>query len=264
MPEADDAIIEIEVGLQSKSKSEIDSYLAKVEKIKENLNDIKNLTGDDEITENSRIKQSKTSGDDVFKKIKDDELGEINEDEKDVLEALRNEINAELDEIKEETEKLKESMPKDDKKKIDDALATLTDKEISDLRSLLQNPTSYFEGGMMNVLKELGPNAPLMLTIVGIITGSAVLYIEILKALSQKGGPFNRDWRRLIGQEVEIGLSRELQKRKELGIDQVILPQTRGFVPNNPIATYNSLYLVNESRIARIGLDDKAAGVIIG
>ena len=91
-----------------------------------------------------------------------------------------------------------------------------------------------------------------------------ILYIEIMKALSVKGGPFNRDWRRLIQNEIDAGLSRELVKRRELGIDQVIIPQQRGFVPNNPAATYNSLIHVNESRLARIGLDDRAAGVIVG
>jgi len=104
----------------------------------------------------------------------------------------------------------------------------------------------------------------MMIPIIGAVIASAVLYIEIMKALSVKGGPFNRDWRRFLANEVDVGINRELQKRKELGLIQTIITQDRGFTPNNPAATYNSLILVNESRIARIGLDDRAAGVTVG
>lgn len=196
-----DAVIELNVGLQAATKDEIDEYLAKVQEIKDNLRG-----------------KSQTSS----------------------------------------------SSAKDDLEKAQDKIRKLNEKEVQKLESFLKNPEGFLEGKLEDLVKRLGPNTPLMLGIVSAITASAVLYMEILKALSQKGGPFNRDWRRLIQKEVTVGLSRLQQKRTELGIDIVILPQTRGFVPNNENWTYNSLITINESRIARIGLDDRAAGVTYG
>ena len=78
-----------------------------------------------------------------------------------------------------------------------------------------------------------------------------------------KGGPFNRDWRRFIDGEVDIGLTREQQKLKELGFEQVILTQIVGYRPNNEGWTFNSLIDINDSRLARIGLSDRAAGLTV-
>ena len=104
-----------------------------------------------------------------------------------------------------------------------------------------------------NILKVAGPVA---LTIL-----AAKLVPIIIQQLSVKGGPLNRDWRRFIADEVEVGLSRVQQKEKELGVSQVILTQVVGFHPNNENWTYNSLFNRNDLRLARIGLSDREAGV---
>lgn len=207
-------IIEFEVGLTSRTKSEIDEYRGKVEEIKESLKNLRSQEGKDDSKPTAK-KRTKTSSD-----TDDDDGGNI-------------------------LEKLKK----------------LDDKEVNQLRSFLRNPDSFLEFGIEKLLERLGPNAPIILGLVSVIVATPLLYIEILKSLSVKGGPFNRDWRRFIQEEVTVGITREQQKRAELGIDQVILVQTRGFVPNNEDWNYNSLMLINESRLARIGLDDRAAGV---
>ena len=152
----------------------------------------------------------------------------------------------------------------DQKEQLSGFLKKLDENQLKQLQGLAKNPKGFIEGQMGKIFQTLGPRSAMMIPIIGAVVASAVLYIEIMKALSVKGGPFNRDWRRFISNEVDAGISRELQKRKELGIDQVIISQQRGFTPNNIAATYNSLYLVNETRIARIGLDDRAAGVTVG
>lgn len=165
------------------------------------------------------------------------------------------------------SEKKKKSKSKsedEEKTELTELLESLNDSEVNKLRSFLKNPESFMEMGIEKFLSFMGPNSAVILSLVAAITATPILYIEIMKALSVKGGPFNRDWRRLIQREVDAGLSREIVKLRELGVSQTILTQQRGFVPNNPEATYNSLYHVNESRLARVGLDDKAAGVIYG
>ena len=216
---SEQGIIELDVGLQAKSKSEIDDYLQKTVIIRENLEEIRTASGDE------------VTGDTVLPRA---------------------------------TKGKKKQREDEDKTELTDMLESLNENEINKLRGFLKSPQNFLKMGLDKLLTSLGPNSAVILTLVAAITAMPILYIEIMKALSVKGGPFNRDWRRLIQHEIDVGLSRELVKRRELGLDQVIITQQRGFVPNNPEATYNSLFHINESRLARIGLDDRAAGVVVG
>lgn len=229
-----DGIIEMDVGLQAKSKSEIDEYLQKTEVIKDNLQEIRKAVGD-EIPEDAVLPKV-VGGKETEKKTDKDTKGKKNDK-------------------KSEEEK---------KTELTEMLESLNEGDVNKLRSFLKNPENFLEMGIEKLFTALGPNSAVILSLVGAITAAPILYIEILKALSVKGGPFNRDWRRVIQKEVDAGLTREQVKLREVGASQTIISQTRGFVPNNPMATYNSLYHVNESRLARIGLDDKAAGVTYG
>lgn len=212
---SEEAIIEIDVGLTGKTKSEIDEYFEKLEQMKQDLEGIRGAG--DEVLDKAPVKSS---------------------------------VPGKLDE--------------DQKKQLSEFLSKLDDTQLKQLQGLARNPTGFIEGHMEKIFQMLGPRSAMVVPIVGAIIASGVLFIEIMKALSVKGGPFNRDWRRFLANEIDVGINRELQKRRELGLDQVIIAQQRGYTQNNPAATYNSLYLVNESRIARIGLDDRAAGVTVG
>jgi len=122
----------------------------------------------------------------------------------------------------------------------------------------LKNP----KGKVTNILKDiLGSRAAAIIPALAIAITAPVVMIAFIKALSVKGGPLNRDWRRFIQNEINIGLSRQQQKENELGITQTILTQVVGFNENNENFTYNSLFNVNDARIARIGLSDVEAGV---
>ncbi len=176
------------------------------------------------------------------------------------------EIRAALDEAKQAKE-TKEVKAEDEgvtgkKTEITEAVDALDDNDIKQLKGILGNPQGFVKGGITDVFKNLGPNAPIILGIVGLVIASPILIKELLKALAVKGGPLNRDWRRFIQKEIDVGLSREQQKQKELGFDQVILTQILGFNPNSESFTYNSLFNIDSSRIARIGLSDRAAGVL--
>jgi len=125
----------------------------------------------------------------------------------------------------------------------------------------LRDPQKYvFEKVKSELLEQIEDTlesiAPIALLILAV-----KLAPLIIQQLAVKGGPLNRDWRRFIADEVEVGLSRVQQKEKELGVSQVILTQVVGFHPNNENWTYNSLFDRSSQRYARIGLSDREAGV---
>ena len=320
---ADEAIIEIDVGLQSKTKAEIDEYLAKVEKIKEGLAEArasKEVGGDDrETQESATVPAGDNSDDDV-----DDDTNDNNKDDrlttddlKDKQEQTRKaqemqELNAksatanlkmqqQIEEAVEEQEKKsaatskkikligkeereessdgyfddddnngteekkKKKVEKSKKDKQQDQKAEFSEAELNpEAKLLLTNPQKYIQDKAIDALKTQFEDVLESIPVVALIILAVKLAEYIIKLMVVKGGPLNRDFRRFIQAEVDVGLSRELVKRRELGIDQVIISQSGGrFVPNNTFSTYNSLYAVTESRIARIGLDDRAAGVTI-
>lgn len=143
---------------------------------------------------------------------------------------------------------------------IGDTLGGLDKADIAQFGIMAKNPTGFIGKtvGSLFTGQAAAVMGPLSVAI-----ATPIVMIEILKALSVKGGPFNRDWRRFISEEVEVGLSRVQQKEKELGITQTILTQIEGFKPNNENWTYNSLFQVDDARIARIGMSDREAGVTL-
>lgn len=157
-----------------------------------------------------------------------------------------------------------EKKDKEEKKtELTELLEKLTDNDVKKLQRLLLNPSSALEFGLENFFARMGPNAGVVLTIAGLVAATPALTIELMKALSVKGGPFNRDFRRFMEDEgADVVLTRMQQKQKELGEIQTILTDIRGFIPNNENWQYNSYYSVDKYRIARIGLDDRAAGIV--
>jgi len=143
-------------------------------------------------------------------------------------------------------------------KELDEVLTTIKKGDIGQFGQLAKNPTGFIGGSLTKLLGTSAILGPLALAV-----ATPIVLAEILKALSVKGGPFNRDWRRFIDGEIDIGLTREQQKLKELGFEQVILTQIVGFRPNNEGWTFNSLIDINASRLARIGLSDRAAGLTV-
>jgi len=137
---------------------------------------------------------------------------------------------------------------------IGDKFGGLDKADLVQMGAMARNPTSFvsklFKSGAAKIL------GPIAIAIIAVEVG-----IQIIKVLSVKGGPLNRDWRRFISNEVAVGLSRQQQLEDRFGVSQTILTQIRGFAPNNENWTYNNLFDINDERIARIGMSDREAGV---
>lgn len=141
---------------------------------------------------------------------------------------------------------------------LNEQLGGLDKADIVQFGLLAKNPGAVVSRIMTKLLTS---RAAAIMGPLAIAVAAPIVMVEIIKALSVKGGPLNRDWRRFIGEEIAVGLSREQDKEDEFGVSQTILTQVHRFLPNNENWTYNSLFDVNDSRIARIGLTDREAGV---
>lgn len=204
---SEQGIIEIDVGLTTRAKAEIDEYYEKIEQMKKDFQEITSQEGEVE--------------------------------SKDSVGKLKKKTESESDK---------------------DAQLAKLDPEV---QKFFTNPQAFIADQIQQKLEQQFEDVLESISAIAIAILAIKVGEKILEMMVQKGGPLNRDFRRVIEEEVDVGLSRELAKQKELGISQTILPQTQGWVPNNTNWTWNSLIHVNETRIARIGLDDRAFGVTV-
>ena len=188
---------------------------------------------------------------------------------------LSEETKQNLDELKNSKEE--KTSASDDAASLLESEGELTGKQLDEIRSTISEELGGLDKGQLMEFGRMGKNPKGAVTQIlqkiggsgiakflgpiGIAIIAAEVSKEIIKMMSVKGGPLNRDWRRFIESEVQVGLSRVQQKERELGISQTILTQVVGFSPNNENWTHNSLYLRNDQRVARIGISDRAAGV---
>ena len=126
---------------------------------------------------------------------------------------------------------------------------------------LLSNPQGFIGDNIVKTLSGVGPYArPAFAAITAIMT-SAEVSKEIIRVLSEKGLPLNRDWKRIIEEEVNALFDVEEKKKRLLGIDAYVVTQTDTFQPESGSSTYNSLENRDEVIISTIGLAEKAVGV---
>ena len=125
------------------------------------------------------------------------------------------------------------------------------------------NPTGSALSALTSAITSIGPEGAALVSIIGIALAAPTVITKIVQALSVKGGPLNRDYlTNLVTKQVEVGISRSQQIRLQQGEDQVILSQQAGFTQNNSQWSYNSYLKINDTRLARIGLTDRAAGFV--
>jgi len=141
---------------------------------------------------------------------------------------------------------------------VGETLGGLDKADLAQFGTMAKNPTGMIT---KTLTRLLGSSGAAILGPLAIAITAPIVMTEIIKALSVKGGPFNRDWRRFLANEIRVGLSKEQQLEDRFGVSQTILTQIRGFAPNNENWTYNNLFDVNDQRIARIGMSDREAGV---
>ena len=148
--------------------------------------------------------------------------------------------------------------------KLKDLLDGVDSKGLSNLKSLLSNPESFTENGILNALGRAGPYGAIAVAIIGMVIASPELYVQIVKMLGQKGGPMNIDYRFNEDQQLSQEFDRELQFSRAIALNPVITVETKGFVVIDPGFEGNSLIRGNLARSARIGINESSYGYVHG
>ena len=109
----------------------------------------------------------------------------------------------------------------------------------------------------LNLMAMMGPKGALLASAITIILSSPEVIRAFIKVFGRKGGPINRDWRRLIEEETTGMLSLEEQKRRDLGLDGFIVSPDVGFKPVDESSVYNSVLLRDEIRLNKLSQGEK-------
>ena len=149
------------------------------------------------------------------------------------------------------------------KKETMDFLQKLNSQGLQTLSNFATNPTGATLNALTKVLAGAGADAAMFMSVIGIAVATPIVIDQLIKALSVKGGPLNRDFRIYLDKNIDVGLSRMQVKEREQGRDIVTIAQRFGYGPNNKEWVFNSLFAMDDKRIARIGLSDRAAGVTL-
>lgn len=127
--------------------------------------------------------------------------------------------------------------------------------------SALANPKNMGPQ-FLQLLAGFGPYGMAATAAIGAIIIAPEMIAQIIKILGQKGLPFNKDWVRLIENEVNGMMNIEDKKKRFLGQDAYIITQVDDYRPSDGSPVFNSLQNRDEVIISRIGLAEKAFGII--
>ena len=119
------------------------------------------------------------------------------------------------------------------------------------------NPERTVGKVALNLLSLAGPKGALLASAITIILSSPEVIKAFIKVFGRKGGPLNRDWRRLIENETTGFLSLEEQKRRDLGLDGFIVSPDVGYKPVDETSVYNSQLLRDEVRLNKLSQGEK-------
>lgn len=102
---------------------------------------------------------------------------------------------------------------------------------------------------------------PIVGAIIASVTFMAQISQEVWKVLSKKGGLLDKYFKRYLANEQSPFLTRMQQRRRQIGLDSVILSQIYGFGHREGKLTTNTLTQVKLKGISEIGLKEKAYGI---
>lgn len=125
--------------------------------------------------------------------------------------------------------------------------------EFKNLLNIARNPAGF----LLQFVNTIG----LPLAVVTTIISSPRLVEELVNFLTQRGGLFDRYFKRKLQEEQNPFLSRQEQKLRQIGEQGVIFTQYQRFGTTDGNLVTNSLAQARANGISDIGLRDRAGGL---
>ena len=134
--------------------------------------------------------------------------------------------------------------------------------QLNEFSNLISNPQGLLQN---KILERIGNNptgseALKLIPLVGVALATPQILDQLFQLLIAPGGPWDRRLKIILAQQEEQFLSREAQKRREIGLDQVVISQT-GFGNANGRLTVNTLNQVKQTGVSDIGLNEASIGM---
>jgi len=147
---------------------------------------------------------------------------------------------------------------------LNDFLKTTDKQGLQTLSKFAKNPENMVKGELLGLLGKAGIHGALAATIIGLIIGTPQIIMAITKQLAVKGGPLNQDFHRFFEEENQLGLERDLQYRRAVGLDVIIMNDNRDYLLTDPGFVSNSLVDVETTRSIRTSSDATEYGYVNG
>jgi len=148
--------------------------------------------------------------------------------------------------------------------KIEDFIGDVDKKGLKTLASIAKDPNVAVETSLIDVIGRMGPHGKIAIAIIGLVTTAPTVITAIVKALAVKGSFLNQDYHRFFEDEQQLGLSREVQYRRAVGLDVIITNDNRGFILSDPGFVGNSLVDVEKTRSIRTSSEETQYGYTSG
>ena len=135
------------------------------------------------------------------------------------------------------------------------------ESKFSEFQGLISNPQSALQDKIFDQISRspTGKMALSMIPVISLALTTPAILDKIFQMLIAPGGPFDKRLKIILEQQEEQFLSREAQKRRQLGLDQVVISQG-GFGNANGRLTVNTLNQVRSTGVADIGLNEISIG----
>jgi hypothetical protein len=147
---------------------------------------------------------------------------------------------------------------------MEDFIKTTDKQGLQNLSKYAKNPTGAVTSQLMGILGKAGVHGAIAAAIIAMVAGSPEIVKAVVSALAVKGGPLNQDFHRFFEDEQQLGLTREMQYRRSVGLEVIITSDNRGFLLEDPGFVGNNLVDVDSTRAMRNSTNQTQYGYVNG
>lgn len=147
---------------------------------------------------------------------------------------------------------------------IDDLISKLDAKGTAELKALVTNPKAMIQKNTLGMLRSAIGKAGIAGAIIAIVLSAPEIFIKLVELLGQRGGPLNQDYTRELANDVQLGIDKDLQFRRAIGIDVVITSEDTKYIISDPAFVNNSLVDVDKTRSIRLNSNESQYGYVSG